>query len=240
MVAALALSAPFFLAFLLVGRLQGLESETVLTAAFVSLFAGFLTLSILGTLGSDERLRARLAMSSGELATAKQGREAARFTWEAAEEERQLLEEEQQAREEREDRKRETAEQEAERRRLAEPVPCRYCRAKIDRRAKRCPACTSWLAEDAPRKAPRIKRASGAPPWVAALLSVFWPGLGHLVRGRIAVGLLLMFIVFPAVVGCGSVSAVAGLMTGGAGFVAAAVLVPILYVAIILDSASAD
>jgi hypothetical protein len=239
--AAMTWAAPFFLAFLLVGRLRDLPPNTVLLAAFVALFAGFGLLALLGTWGRDEAIRDRRAESEAEYVQARWWREQTAEQWQeadAAAKERAKAEREER---EAEEVSRELAEEreaaEAERRYWSEKVECPHCLAKVERRARICKTCRRVVRRAEAERPPAAEAGVGV-RLVAALLSAILPGLGHIVRGRILVGAVILLIVFPSVVGCGVGLAGAGLLTGGVGFVLAALLVPLVYLAIIVDSAS--
>jgi TM2 domain-containing membrane protein YozV len=247
--AAMVLSAPFFLLFLLVGRLNGLDSGTVLPAAFVALFAGFLSLAALGVWGEDERLRKRLAESETEYEAARWWAEQTREEWalldaeRLADEkaERERLAEEARHTADTEASKRlaeERAAAEAERRRRAAPVDCPHCYAKIDRRATICKNCRRVVRKGGETAPP--PKPTGKTHLIAGLASAIVPGLGQIIRGRILAGIAILFVVFPAVIGCGVWSLGAGAVTGNVAFYLAAVLVPVVYLSIILDAASAD
>jgi len=244
LVAALAWSAPFFLAFLLVGRLRHLDSNTVLVAAFLSLFVGFLSLALLGTWGRDLAIRDRLAESAPEYAVARQWREETREEWEAAD---QAEREEADAAKARKRSEEEERVADAEREKAAEErrywtakVECPHCLAMIERRARICKTCRRVVrrADQAEPAAPERAKAGTSVLMIAALLSAILPGLGHIFRGRILKGAVILFLIFPAVLGCGTGFLGLGAISGGPALVLAAVFVPIVYLSIILDSAA--
>lgn len=242
--AALTLSAPFFLVFLLVGRLQHLDPDTVLLSAFISSLAGFSLLAILGTWGADDDLRARQDAIRPQLEVAQQWFTESRERWREADEDRRAREAAKKEREEVEAEARRSAEEkaafEAERRRLTEKVDCPLCYAKIDRRASICKTCRRVVRRGVAPEVPSRPRRGLVPPLVAAMLSAVVPGLGHIARGRVLHGLIILILLFPLTIGCGVGIAATGFFTGGLGFVAAAIFVPLVYISIILDSASSE
>jgi hypothetical protein len=81
----------------------------------------------------------------------------------------------------------------------ADSKPCPFCREWIKVEARRCRHCGEALdpvlraAEEASRSALE-RRDPSFSPGVARVLSVIWPGLGHIYRGKLLSGFLWMIV----------------------------------------------
>ncbi len=77
---------------------------------------------------------------------------------------------------------------------------CPFCRASIDADARKCRHCGETLdpllraGEEAARSAMRWREPSYN-PGIAMLLSLIWPGLGQIYRGKLIRGLAWMIVV---------------------------------------------
>ncbi len=70
---------------------------------------------------------------------------------------------------------------------------CPYCQHTIHPDAKRCHSCRRVFPDGV--WPVQRSRSPGAMGVFAAFLSLFWPGLGHLARGRILSGIMWMVLV---------------------------------------------
>jgi hypothetical protein len=81
----------------------------------------------------------------------------------------------------------------------ADSKPCPFCRESIKVEARRCRHCGEALdpvlraAEEASRTSLQGRDPSFS-PGVARVLSVVWPGLGHIYRGKLLTGFLWMIV----------------------------------------------
>jgi len=232
LVSALVFSAVFFLTFLLVGRLQHLDTRQVMLAASLSFAAGFLLFALLALMGGDDRLRRRLPATVAEWPKVVAEKRAAADA--LAE-----MEEEIAAERDADAREKLAEDRERDRRYWSEMVPCRYCREKVERRAVKCPHCLEWLDDDSRPAEPKGK--SGDSRALAVVLSLIVPGLGQLVRGRVVAGLFWMFLLFLIMPSVFAASGVVTVCTCGLAaplYFASAVAIPILWILCALDAAT--
>ncbi len=81
----------------------------------------------------------------------------------------------------------------------ADSKPCPFCREWIKADARKCRHCGETLdpvlraAEEASRSALE-RTAPSFSPGIAMVLSVIWPGLGHIYRGKLLSGILWMIL----------------------------------------------
>jgi hypothetical protein len=81
----------------------------------------------------------------------------------------------------------------------ADSKRCPFCREWIKAEARRCRHCGEALdpvlrAADEARRSVEGRPIHSFSPGVARVLSVVWPGLGHIYRGRILSGIVWMIV----------------------------------------------
>ncbi|MBI3332216.1 TM2 domain-containing protein [Candidatus Peregrinibacteria bacterium] len=69
---------------------------------------------------------------------------------------------------------------------------CPFCAEEIKVDAKKCKHCGEFLNPD--MRPPQHAQGKTPNPGVAAVLSVFLPGLGHIYCGRFGIGFAFMFL----------------------------------------------
>jgi len=73
-----------------------------------------------------------------------------------------------------------------------EQKPCRYCREPVAVNAVKCPHCHEYLHAGLKRHLESIEHRDSSMDGWAALATVFIPGLGHILKGHIGVGIAWM------------------------------------------------